>query len=236
MEEIRSIDTTQVFVIDYYEGRPVYSTKKQYSIRPVIDARKELVTAYPEYEIATTDECEQILKLAIINNASINSLVKNSFLYAIKRTKSVNEETDAVRRIRKKSGSEFISDTGDWTDLITGANSEWSIKGLFMWYAYDNYYNTVYDALVLTEGTHKEHGGYCWDSDGSGILIVDPNATAKKMTFNCNNLSPLPSFDFHVHPSGNTGASDDDYSAWVSMFWGDHYIFNCAGDLRYYEY
>lgn len=227
-------DTCDMEMIDSINEQHFLVSKTKYSIRPVLDARQKLVEIYPEYEIATNEERNQILNLALIDNMVLRKMVEKYIPNVLNKTKSVNEESDAVRWIRKKNQNELLSDSNDWSELITGANSEWSV-GSCIWYAYNNYYNTIYDALVNSEGLAKEVGGYCWESDGSGILIDDPSATLYYMTFGHWDDAPIPSFDFHVHPNGVLYPSEADATTWKKLPTVFHRIYDCAGYYRIFK-
>lgn len=234
MEEPAFIDTMEMELIDCDDNLYFYASKKTYSIRPVLDARQKLVEIYPEYEKATSNERNQILNLALMNNNGLMRWANKCIPNALKITKSVNEEADAVKWIRKKSQNELVSDSYEWYGLITGANSEWSV-GSCRWYAYNYNYNTIFDALCYSEGLAKEVGGYCWQSDGSGVLIDDPNATPYKMTFGHWSNEPLPSFDFHVHPSGVLYPSEEDRNTWRHMPWIIHRIYDYSGCYKVFK-
>lgn len=224
MEKLLIVDTAQMVVIDTIGGRLLYASKEIGSIRPVLEARQKLVKAYPEYENATAGEKEQILNIALLNSKSLMNLARKISVNNIIRTKSVNYETDAVRWII--NGSEY--------DLISESDAEWFVRGQY-WYSDANVYNCINEALWRTEREGVERGGFGWDSDGSGILVVDPEAIINHMHRTVANVDPLPSYDFHVHPSGNLTASYEDKLGWQISPVLVHRIYDISGNYERYN-
>lgn len=227
LEEMLDVDTTQMVIIDYYEGKPIYTSQKTGSIRAIIEARQKLAVQYPEFENTTMTERNEILQIALIHNRSLMKLAKKILPKALDKTKSVCYGSNAV------CWTEQLSDA----QLVNGNSAEWLVQGCSI-FAYENSYDAICDALWKTECANKEYGGYGW-SDMSAVLIDDPSATRGTMKLgflNSYNISPAPEYDFHVHPSGNLTPSAADKEAWCSsQIPSDyHYIFSIAGDWQEY--
>lgn len=232
-KEIFNIDTTQKVVVDYYEGKPVYVIGQEGSIGLLLEAKQRLLESYPEYANTTMYEKNQIINIALINDKSLMQLVEEKMVGTVKRTKSVDYETAAVLYLKR--GGELIDDN----------KSEWLVVdndgGTYTFYSNPDWNMCISDAISKTESNGKEHGGYAWEYDGSGVTIVDHNATSNEMNFphwldSYAESSPqlFPILDFHIHPSGNLAASPEDYKAWNNLPWRVHMIFNCSGSYWVY--
>ena len=177
-----------------------------------------------------SEERRYILNIALNSNRSLRKLAEKCAPNTIWSTKSANYEFDAVKWIRSASQYELVSDSNGCSDLVTGANSMWLVNGLTM-YAYDDYLNPWYDAISLSIRYNVEYGGFSWeDSDGSGVLVQDPFASLVNMHITNLEGVPSPSYDFHVHPSGNLNYSEADQNAWSIMSWNEHYILDQEGN------
>lgn len=156
----------------------------------------------------------KIFNLAIMNNKSLMKLAAKCVPNVLIRTKSVDYETDAVIYLLGKNGIELIdSNNAEWLVVDKDGRS-------YSFYSNSDWNVCVYDAIDRSESTGKENGGYAWDYDGSGVTIVDHEAEEHSMYLPHWIASPLPSLDFHVHPSGNLQASEDDYNTWTNKPWG----------------
>lgn len=162
------------------------------------------------------------------NRKSLMKLAAKCVPNVLIRTKSVDYETDAVSYLLGKNGIELIdSNNAEWLVVDKDGRS-------YSFYSNSDWNVCVYDAIDRSESTGKENGGYAWDYDGSGVTIVDHEAEEHSMYLPHWIASPLPSLDFHVHPSGNLQASEDDYNTWTNKPWGLHMIVNCNGDFWVY--
>ena len=223
MKKLLDVDTTQMVLIDTIDGKLLYASKEIGNIRPVLEARRQLVETYPEYERSNAIEKEQIMNIALLNDRSLRKIANKNTPGVLMRTKSGNGESDAVKWISAKSSHEQVGE------------NQWLVNGEY-WYANTNVYNCINEALWRTECGQVEHGGYGWNSDGSGILIVDPNATIDHMTFWVWYNVPTPHYDFHVHPSGNLSPSPEDRDTWLNIMPTDyHIIFDISGNYEQYN-
>lgn len=231
MVELCKFDSTQMEFVDSIGCKPLFVSRTTYSIQPAIEARRKLASSYPEYEKTTSEEKRYIQNIAMNSNIPLRRLaekyIPNTFSQS---TKSVNNEAYAVRWIRAASRSELISDVNGCTDLVTGANSMWSLYGMTL-YAYDSYFNAMYDAVSLSIRHQAEYGGFSWqDDDNSGVLIQDPFATIKSMHIVNFESQPFPTYDFHVHPSGILSPSEEDYGSWSVFPLREHHILDFEGN------
>lgn len=227
--EVSSIDTTELEPYDVVNGKTVYISRQTISIFPIIMSKKILLESFPEYAELTASDKKYLLKKAIANDATLKDLLDVNFGKTILRTKSVNNEINSVKWIRTNSQNLMLSDSYGCSDMVTEANSMWSV-GSCIWYAYENYAMAISDAISLARRYAKEFGGYGWESDNSGIMIDDPSATEDHMVFSRMISSPSPSFDFHVHPNGNLYPSGDDYRMWDNCIWIKHWIYDLNGN------
>lgn len=228
-EEMNNIDTTKKVLVDTYKGYPVYAFEEQGSIKILLDANRKLMESYPEYKKLNTLEKQQVLSLSIMNNRSFRNFVsKHNYSFTIK-TKGNNGETDAYKWMMTSPNIPQNAE-GPLGGYIMNSSSIQNI-----WYINDDYWVSICEAIYLANGEHKEHGGYCWDSDGSGIRVLDINREEGRMhKVYLSGTTPLPTFDFHIHPSGNLSASSEDYDSWIFMTGVYHRIYDLNGNYKSY--
>ena len=231
ISEFRSIDTTQMVLFDTINGKQVFVTSEKYSIQPVVEARRKLIESYPEFENATFLEKNQIRQISLMDNSQLRNLAKKVIPnYCKAQTKSYDIETDAYRYMLQTSRHSEGSHQGEW--IIKGVNSSTNTEVVNSWYIDDDYWNSIYDAIDLVYWFGAEQGGLGWFSDGSGIRIEAPEADSSHLprVWANANAEPRPSFEFHVHPSGNLTPSESDMSVFYNHtgFW--HFIFDVDGN------
>lgn len=231
-EILDNLDTIKKEIYGQVGDKIFYSIGQSFSLKEVFDARAKLVESYPEYEKTTYDEKNQILNIAIMNNKTLMDLAERSSHSKVNRTKSINQESYAVRYTKTKRG--------DYEWISSDDGGEWLVGGCYTWYTRDDWMEAVVKAIQKTIDTENECGGYVF-YDGSGITHVDPNAQPSEMDFYFYTYadgSPegiLPFYDFHVHPIvGNLFPSDSDLVAWSRMPWSLHIIYDKSGNMEPY--
>lgn len=229
-EEINNIDTTNKVMVGSYEGRIIYSIGSTGSIKPLLEARKQLLDSYPDYNNATFEDMQQMFNVAIMNNRELRNLISKISTCADYMTKGNNGETDAWRWIMSSSikPDEPEGNTGGYPINYKSTHN--------IWYFHEDYWVCICEAIYLAGGEQKEHGGYCWESDGSGVRVFDINRLEDEMHRVFFAVDPKPTFEFHVHPSGNLSASNKDWSSWSLMSTSVyHRIYDTEGNYKTYS-
>ena len=229
--ELCSIDTTRKVKVGVIDGKPLYSLDEVKSISSFLEARQKLIETYPNFENATFAEKKQIQNIAILNNKSLRLFATPNVLA---RTKGSNPETMAGLWISRMCNGE---NTGYYYDSSEGcyrhrSNVE-NVPGFQPgdYYTYEmNVFQDSYEAIAAARSksinTEKETGGWGW-SDDSAISIYHEQATISMMSFPGFRGNPLPSYDFHFHPSGDLCPSEYDFSSGHNIY---HYIFDYEGN------
>lgn len=231
------LDTAQMVIVDYYEGKPIYSTEEEFSVIPLFKAKQELEKKFPEYENLSDNEKNQIFNIAVMNSPNLRKLadkyISKDYMRYTVQTKSyhnIMDETEAIQYIRRNFPATVSQLGNEIYDQIQ--------IGSCTWYPYFDYSVMINDVITKASYEHKEVGGfYFWDQ--SAIQIYDPNATVNKMTLSHverdSERGVGPSWDMHVHPQSLI-ASDEDYDTWSKLTCRTHRIYNYSGEWRPYNF
>lgn len=231
MEEINNLDTDKTNKEGNVDNKPMSGVS--ISFGNVLDARRQLIMVYPEYEEATDYEKNQILNLALLNDKSLLAMAKKCMPNNQYLTKSLCRGTDAFIYVHSGTPIEYLSSED---------GGEWLVLNKYHWYARVSWYDALFLAISSTEESGLERGGYVF-RDNSGLMTIDPDATNteyySEMSFVWWDLSEgneyQPIRDFHIHPStNNVIPSDSDRATWSRMPWNEHWIYDLGGHSEKY--